>query len=460
MISQLILNQLCTNEEFTRRALPFLKDEYFERGDKLLFAVVSRFINKYNTVPTEAALKLELQKIPNVTNEIVESVSRAYRSEPVDIQWALDETEKFCQDRSIYLAIMESIQIIDGKHKELTNNAIPDILSKALAVSFDSNIGHDYIDASDSRYDFYHRVESRLPFDLDYFNKITKGGLPNKTLNIILAGTGVGKSLFMCHMAAASLTQGKNVLYITMEMAEERIAERIDANLMNIPIDQLEQLPKQVYDQKIQKIAQKNIGKLIIKEYPTGAAHVGHFRALLNELKLKKNFKPDVIFIDYLNICASSRIRGLGGSVNTYSYVKAIAEEMRGLAVEANVPLISATQTTRSGYSNTDVGLEDTSESFGLPATADFMFAVISTEELEKLGQVMVKQLKNRYNDPTSNKRFIIGIDRARMKLYDVEASAQTLIEDAAHVKQADDKPLNTFGHRERGSNFGDFSYE
>jgi replicative DNA helicase len=461
MINQLILNQLCTNEEFTRRALPFLKDEYFERGEKLLFAVVSRFIDKYNTIPTEAALKVELQKIPNVSNEIFELVDRAYKAEPVDIQWALDETEKFCQDRSIYLAIMESIQIIDGKHKELTNNAIPEILSKALGVSFDTNIGHDYIDNSDSRYDFYHKVEERLPFDLDYFNKITKGGLPNKTLNIILAGTGVGKSLFMCHMAAAALAQGKNALYITMEMSEERIAERIDANLMNIPIDQLEKLPKQVYDAKIQKIGQKNIGKLIIKEYPTGAAHVGHFRALLNELKLKKNFKPDVIFIDYLNICASSRIRGLGGSVNTYSYVKAIAEEMRGLAVEAGVPLVSATQTTRSGYSNTDVGLEDTSESFGLPATADFMFAVISTEELEKLGQVMVKQLKNRYNDPTSNKRFIIGIDRARMKLYDVEPSAQTLIDDAAHVgTKQDDKPLNTFGTREKPQSFGDFNYE
>lgn len=461
MISQLILNQLCTNEEFTRRALPFLKDEYFERGEKLLFAVVKHFIDKYNTIPTETALKLELQKIPNVSNEVLESVSRAYKADAVDIEWAIDETEKFCQDRSIYLAIMESIQIIDGKHKELTNNAIPDILSKALAVSFDANIGHDYIDNSDMRYDFYHRVEGRLPFDLDYFNKITKGGLPNKTLNIILAGTGVGKSLFMCHMAAAALTQGKNALYITMEMAEERIAERIDANLMNIPVDQLEALPKQVYDQKIQKIGQKNIGKLIIKEYPTGAAHVGHFRALLNELKLKKNFKPDIIFVDYLNICASSRVKGLGGSVNTYSLVKSIAEEMRGLAVEANVPIVSATQTTRSGYSNTDVGLEDTSESFGLPATADFMFAVISTEELEKLGQVMVKQLKNRYNDPTQNKRFIIGIDRSRMKLYDVEASAQTLIDDAAHVgTKTEDKPLNTFGNREKPQNFGDFSYD
>jgi archaellum biogenesis ATPase FlaH len=342
----------------------------------------------------------------------------------------------------------------------LTNNAIPDILSKALSVSFDTNIGHDYIDASDTRYDFYHRVESRLPFDLDFFNKITKGGLPNKTLNIILAGTGVGKSLFMCHMAGSSLVQGKNVLYITMEMAEERIAERIDANLMNIPIDQLEQLPKNVYDQKIQKIGQKNIGKLIIKEYPTGAAHVGHFRALVNELKLKKNFKPDIIFIDYLNICASSRIRGLGGSVNTYSYVKAIAEEMRGFAVENNCPIVSATQTTRSGYSSTDVGLEDTSESFGLPATADFMFAVISTEELEKLGQLMVKQLKNRYNDPTFHKRFIIGVDRARMKLYDVEPSAQTLIDDAAHVAvKQEDKPLNTFGTREK-ADFGGFKYD
>ena len=459
MISQLILNQLCTNEEFTRRALPFLKDEYFERGEKLLFAVINHFIDKYNKVPTEAALKIELQRIPNVTNDVMDIVDKAYKAEPVDIQWALDETEKFCQERSIYLAIMESIQIIDGKHKDLSNNAIPDILSKALSVSFDTNVGHDYIDASDARYDFYHRTESRLPFDLDYFNKITKGGLPNKTLNIILAGTGVGKSLFMCHMAGSSLVQGKNVLYITMEMAEERIAERIDANLMNIPIDQLEQLPKQVYDQKIQKIGQKNIGKLIIKEYPTGAAHVGHFRALLNELKLKQNFKPDIIFIDYLNICASSRIRGLGGSVNTYSYVKAIAEEMRGFAVENNCPVVSATQTTRSGFSNTDVGLEDTSESFGLPATADLMFAVISTEELEKLGQLMVKQLKNRYNDPTFHKRFIIGVDRSRMKLYDVEASAQTLISDAAHVKE-DDKPLNTFGDREGKKDFGGFKYD
>lgn len=460
MISQLILNQLCTNDEYVRRALPFLKDEYFERGEKLLFAVVSRFVSKYNTVPTESALKLELQKIPNVSNEIMDLVTKAYRSDSVDLQWVLDETEKFCQDRSIYLAIMESIQIIDGKHKELSNNAIPDILSKALSVSFDTNIGHDYIDASDSRYDFYHRKESRIPFDLDYFNKITKGGLPNKTLNIILAGTGVGKSLFMCHMAGAALTQGKNVLYITMEMAEERIAERIDANLMNIPIDQLEQLPKPVYDQKIQKIGQKNIGKLIIKEYPTGAAHVGHFRALLNELKLKKNFRPDIIFIDYLNICASSRVRGLGGSINTYSYVKAIAEEMRGLAVENNCPIVSATQTTRSGYSNTDVGLEDTSESFGLPATADFMFAVISTEELEKLGQLLVKQLKNRYNDPTFHKRFIVGVDRSRMKLYDVEASAQTLIDDAAHVpSKQDDKPLNSFGTREK-PDFNAFTFE
>ena len=460
MISQLILNQLCTSEEYVRRALPFLKDEYFEKSEKLLFAVISRFITKYNSVPTKEALKVELSKIPNISNDIIDLTNTLYESKEVDTQWAIDQTEKFCQDRAIYLAIMESIQIIDGKHKDLTNNAIPEILSKALSVGFDSNIGHDYIDNSDARYDFYHRVESRIPFDLDYFNKITKGGLPNKTLNIILAGTGVGKSLFMCHMAGSCLTQGKNVLYITMEMAEERIAERIDANLMNIPVDQLEQLPKQVYDSKIMKVAQKNIGKLIIKEYPTGAAHVGHFRSLLNELTLKKNFKPDIVFIDYLNICASARIKGLGGSINTYSYVKAIAEELRGLAVENNFPIVSATQTTRSGFSNTDVGLEDTSESFGLPATADFMFAVIANEELDKLGQVMVKQLKNRYNDPTINKRFIIGIDRSRMKLYDVEASAQTLISDGAHVPtKQDDKPLNTFGIREQ-KDFKEFTYE
>ena len=348
---------------------------------------------------------------------------------------------------------MESIQIIDGKGKDKGEGAIPEILSNALGVNFDPNIGHDYIDNSSDRFDFYNTTETRIPWDLDYFNKITKGGLPNKTLNIAMAGTGVGKSLFMCHCAAANLEIGKNVLYITMEMAEERIAERIDANLMDYPIQQLGTLPKNVFDSKIQNIAKASIGKLIVKEYPTGAAHTGHFRALLNELKLKKNFMPDIIYIDYLNICASSRVRGLGGSINTYSYVKSIAEELRGLAVEFNVPIVSATQTTRSGYSNTDVGLEDTSESFGLPATADLMFALISTEELEDLGQILVKQLKNRYNDPTKYKRFVVGIDRSRMKLYDVEESAQTdIISDLGP-----DKPINKFGEGEQSDPYAEF---
>jgi len=367
----------------------------------------------------------------------------------------IEETEKWCRDRAVYNAIMDSIQIIDGKSQDQTDGAIPEILSKALGVSFDQAIGHDYIDNSDDRFEFYNRTEERVPFDLDYFNKITKGGLPNKTLNICLAGTGVGKSLFMCHCAASVLQQGKNVLYITMEMAEEKIAERIDANLMDLPIQQLETLPKNVFDTKIQKIAQASIGKLIIKEYPTGSAHTGHFRALLNELKLKKNFKPDMIYIDYLNICSSSRMKGMGGSINSYTYIKAIAEEMRGLAVEFNVPILSATQTTRSGFSNTDVGLEDTSESFGLPATADLMFALISTEELEELGQLMVKQLKNRYNDPTTYKRFVIGVDRSRMKLYDVEESAQTdIMGDSSSIP---DKPIATWGDRENKDTFADF---
>jgi archaellum biogenesis ATPase FlaH len=348
---------------------------------------------------------------------------------------------------------MESIQIIDGKDKERSEGAIPEILSSALGTSFDQAIGHDYIDNSEDRFAFYNTKEDRISFDLDYFNKITKGGLPNKTLNIALAGTGVGKSLFMCHCAASVLSQGKNVLYITMEMAEERIAERIDANLMDLPVEQLQSLPKQVFDGKISKIAKGSIGKLIIKEYPTGAAHTGHFRALLNELKLKKNFRPDIIYVDYLNICASSRMRGLGGSINSYSYIKAIAEELRGLAVEFNVPIVSATQTTRSGFSNTDLGLEDTSESFGLPATADLMFALISTEELEDLGQMLVKQLKNRYNDPTKYRRFVIGVDRSRMKLYDVEESAQSDI----MSDMTPDKPINKFGERESNDSFADF---
>ena len=383
------------------------------------------------------------------TNLINEMKSKS----DVDTDYLIAESEKWCRDRAVYNAIMDSIQIIDGKNKDKTEGAIPEILSDALGVSFDQEIGHDYIDNSDDRFDFYNKTENRIPFDLDYFNKITKGGLPNKTLNIALAGTGVGKSLFMCHCAASVLEQGKNVLYITMEMAEERIAERIDANLMDLPIQQLESLPKNVFDNKIQKIATGTIGKLIVKEYPTGAAHVGHFRALLNELKLKKNFLPDIIYVDYLNICASSRMRGMGGSINSYTYIKAIAEEMRGLAVEFNVPIVSATQTTRSGFSNTDVGLEDTSESFGLPATADLMFALISTEELDELGQIMVKQLKNRYNDPTKYKRFVIGIDRSRMKLYDVEESAQSDI----MSEMIPDKPINKFGDREGSDPYADF---
>ena len=428
-IQQTILRNLLSNEDYLRKVIPFLKKEYFEAEHKVLFNEIVSFVNKYNKLPTKESITVDMTTAGTL-DTVSGLVDIVFTPEEVNEEWLLNSTEKWCQDRAIYLAIMESINVIDGKNQSLTKNAVPEILSDALAVSFDTNVGHDYIDNSDDRFDFYHRIEDRLPFDLENFQDITKGGIPNKTLNIALAGTGVGKSLFMCHVAASSLMQGKNVLYITLEMAEERIAERIDANLFNLPIDQLESLSKNMFDDKIAKIAKKNIGKLIVKEYPTGAAHASHFRALLNELKLKKQFEPDVIFIDYLNICASSRMKGLGGAINSYSYVKAIAEELRGLAVEFNVPVFSATQTTRSGYSNTDVGLEDTSESFGLPATADFMFALISTEELQRLGQMMVKQLKNRYNDPTYKKRFIIGVDRSRMRLFDVEESAQTLTDD------------------------------
>jgi replicative DNA helicase len=429
-----VLRNLLTNEDFTRRVIPYLKKEYFEDEHRAVFDTVLQYVGKYNKIPTGEALKIELDET-NVSADKYQAAAHLINDvvtpEPADMDWLLEKTEKWCQDRAVFLSIMKSIEIIDGK-SELTNNAIPEILSEALSVNFDQDIGHDYINNSDDRFDFYHKKEARLPFDLDLFNQITKGGLPNKTLNIALAGTGVGKSLFMCHVGAAALTEGKNVLYITMEMAEERIAERIDANLMNMPIDQLDKIDKSTFDNKIANIAKKTIGKLIVKEYPTGSAHTGHFRALLKELKLKKSFEPDIIFIDYLNICSSARMKGLSGSVNTYSLIKSIAEEIRGLAVEFDVPIMSATQTTRSGYSNTDVGLEDTSESFGLPATADLMFALISNEELEGLGQIMVKQLKNRYNDPTTNKRFVIGVDRARMRLYDVEASAQNLIADSA----------------------------
>ena len=448
-----ILRNLIQDEQYTRQVIPFLKKDYFSEPHQVVFDQIAMFVTKYNTLPTREAFFIELDKadLRGDPTDISNVAIDIFEKEPVDNAWLMENTEKWCQDRAIHKAIMESISIIDGKHKDLTKNALPDILSDALSVSFDRNVGHDYVDNFEERYEFYHTEESRLPFDLDYFNKITKGGLPNKTLNIALAGTGVGKSLFMCHCAGNSLIQGKNVLYITMEMAEERIAERIDANLMNIAIDQLENLPKQTFEDKVRKIAQKTQGKLIVKEYPTASAHAGHFRALLNELKLKKNFQPDIIFIDYLNICASSRMK-MGGSVNSYTLIKSIAEELRGLAVEQDVPIVSATQTTRSGYSNTDVGLEDTSESFGLPATADFMFALISTEELENLGQIMVKQLKNRYNDPGLHKRFVIGVDRSKMKLYDVEESAQ---QDIVKEPSVVDKPLNTFGNRD--TNFGEF---
>ena len=416
-----------------RKVLPFVKNEYFEGVYRQLFKEVGKFVSKYNRLPTQESFKVELDD-SEFSDEhyrhAVEILPEIFKTEEIDYDWLIDKTEKWCQDRALHNAVMESISIIDGKHQSLTKNALPEILSDALAVNFDANIGHDYIENFSERFEFYHKDEERIAFDLDYFNKITKGGLPNKTLNIALAGTGVGKSLFMCHVAAAALTEGKNVLYITMEMAEERIAERIDANLLNIPIDQLEKLSKDMFSQKVSQLAKQTNGRLIIKEYPTGQAHSGHFRALLNELKLKKKFEPDIIFIDYLNICASSRMKGMGGAINSYTYVKAIAEELRGLAVEFDVPLISATQTTRSGYSNSDVGLEDTSESFGLPATADLMFALVSTEELEQQGQIMVKQLKNRYNDPTYKKRFVLGIDRAKMRLFDVDDNQQTLTDD------------------------------
>jgi archaellum biogenesis ATPase FlaH len=416
-----------------RRVLPFIKPEYFEGVYQKLFKEVAKYVAKYNRLPTAESFKIELDD-SNLTEEqyrhAVEIIPEIFKKDEVDDEWLYDKTEKWCQDRALFNAVMESISIIDGKHATLTKNALPDILTKALGVSFDTNIGHDYIEDVESRYEFYHNQEERIEFDLHLFNEITKGGIPNKTLNIALAGTGVGKSLFMCHVAASVLSLGKNVLYITMEMAEERIAERIDANLLNIPIDQMGNITKQQLTDKVNRLKTKTNGKLIIKEYPTGAANSNHFRALLNELKLKKSFEPDMIFIDYLNICASSRMKTMGGSINSYTYIKAIAEELRGLAVEFDVPVVSATQTTRSGYTNSDPGLEDTSESFGLPATADLMFALVSSEELEQQGQIMVKQLKNRYNDPNKHKRFILNIDKSRMRLFDAEGSDQDLVQD------------------------------
>ena len=417
------------NEDYTRSVIPHIKLKYFEEPYRAVFNEIVSFVNKFSKLPSADALNIELRNNPKVGSDslaLIPEISVQKGEETVE--WLIEHTEKWCQDRAIYLAIMDSINIIEGKHETLDKNALPEVLSEALSVNFDLRVGHDYVDDSDARYEFYHRAEEHLPFDLVKFNEITKGGLVNKSLNVALAGTGVGKSLFMCHVAAGALTQFKNVLYITMEMAEERIAERIDANLMNVPLDQLENLSKDMFDKKMHKLTDKGVGKLIVKEYPTGAASSIHFKALLKELKIKRNFKPDLICIDYLNICASSRMKALGGAINSYTYVKAIAEELRGLAVEYNLPIVTATQTTRSGFASSDIGLEDTSESFGLPATADLMFAIISTDELEDLNQLMIKQLKNRYNDPTGkNKKFVVGVDRAKMRLYDVEDTAQTL---------------------------------
>tara|TARA_B100000927_G_scaffold241133_1_gene202554 strand:+ start:1051 stop:2427 length:1377 start_codon:yes stop_codon:yes gene_type:complete len=433
-VENLVIKNLLLDEEYVRKAMPFIKAEYFsEILEKNLFNVINKYFTDYSALPTKEALEIEIGQLGNISDEQHRQTIQYIRDiddEKSEYEWILDTTEKWCKERAVYLALMESIKIAEGNDEKRATGAIPSILSDALAVSFDNHIGHDYLQDYEERYEFYHQTEEKIPFDLEFFNRITKGGLPNKTLNIALAGTGVGKSLFMCHVASSVLLQSKNVLYITLEMAEEKIAERIDANLLSVDIQQLDQLPKMMFESKVNKIAKKTQGQLIVKEYPTASASVGHFRALLNDLALKKAFKPDIIFIDYLNICASSRYSKLG-NVNSYSYIKAIAEELRGLAVEANVPIVSATQTTRSGYGSSDVDLTDTSESFGLPATADLMFALISTEELEDINQIMVKQLKNRYNDPTLNKRFVVGIDRAKMRLYDVEQSAQNDIVDA-----------------------------
>jgi replicative DNA helicase len=450
-IETTILRNLIFNEDYSRKVIPFIQPEYFEsKSEKVIFEEITKFIVKYGSAITIEALNIEVENRTDLNeNEIreVRDINKSLNDSHVEKNWLLDTTEKWCRDRAIYLALMESIHIADGNNEKKNRDAIPSILSDALAVSFDNNIGHDYLQNYEERYEFYHRKEDKIEFDLEYFNKITKGGLPNKTLNIALAGTGVGKSLFMCHIASSALLQGRNVLYITLEMAEERIAERIDANLLNVPIQQLVDLPRSAFEKKVTGIAKKTQGSLVIKEYPTASAHSGHFKALLNELALKKSFRPDIIFIDYLNICSSSRFKS-GSNINSYTLVKSIAEELRGLAVEFNVPIVSATQTTRSGFGSSDVELTDTSESFGLPATADLMFALISTEELEGLGQIMVKQLKNRYNDPTIFKRFVVGIDRAKMRLYDCEQSAQKDILDSGQEEEynyEDTKPKKSF---------------
>ncbi|PHS22171.1 MAG: DNA primase [Robiginitomaculum sp.] len=458
MIEDTILAGLVHNDEYARKVIPFLKEEYFDDfNEKEVFNQIQKYITKYNGLPTAEALGIAIGKIDTLNDDqytgMIALVNNLKYDSKTDIDWIVDETEKFCQDRSIYNAVRQAILVLDGKVKDRDRGSIPDLLSTALGVSFDSNIGHDFIEDSLSRYDFYHHLEERVPFDLEYFNRITKGGLPNKSLSVCLAGTGVGKTMFMTHCAAANLMQGKRVLYITNEMAEERIAERIDANLMDITIDELGQIPKQDFISRMDRIKARTTGNLLIKEYPTASAGAAHFRHLLNELKLKKKFKPDIIYIDYLNICVSSRLK-MGSNVNSYTYIKAIAEELRGLAVEFKLPIMTATQTTRSGFSNSDVGLEDTSESFGLPATADFMFALVSTEELEELGQLMVKQLKNRWGAIDNPRRFVIGVERAKMKLYDTEQTSQDdLMEDKSVMddtkfgeRQYEDERKGVFG--------------
>ena len=447
----LILRNFLHNEKYTRKVIPFVKAEYFEdTNQKIVFEEILNFVQEYNQLVTKEILCIEVEKRKDINEDSFKEITHligCLDDVPIEFDWLVDTTEKWCRDRAIYLALMESIHIADGNDEKKNRDSIPTILSDALAVSFDTHVGHDYLLDYEKRYESYHRKEEKIEFDLEYFNKVTKGGLPNKTLNIALAGTGVGKSLFMCHVASSALLQGRNVLYITLEMAEERIAERIDANLLNVPIQDIAELPKSMFETKVNNLAKKTQGTLIIKEYPTASAHAGHFKSLLNELALKKSFRPDIIFIDYLNICSSSRFRG-GSNVNSYTLVKSIAEELRGLAVEFNVPIVSATQTTRSGYGSSDVELTDTSESFGLPATADLMFALISTEELEGLGQILVKQLKNRYNDPTIFKRFVVGIDRAKMRLYDVEQDAQNDILDNGKEEEYDNeekKPKKSF---------------
>ncbi len=440
-IERTALTQLVTNEQYARKVLPFMKGDYFsDKTERTVFEEITKFVDKYNKIPTQTSLEIEVSGRKDLNEEEfkkVVAVIQTLESTDVDFDWLVNTTEQFCKDKAVYNAIVEGISIIDGKDKHRGPDAIPNILTDALAVGFDNRVGHDYLVDADDRFDFYHTVEEKIPFDLEFFNRITKGGLPPKTLNIALAGTGVGKSLFMCHMAANCLSMGKNVLYITLEMAEERIAERIDANLMNISMEDLHDLPKSMYDNKIAKIIKSTSGKLIVKEYPTASAHTGHFRGLIKELAIKKSLKPDIVFVDYLNICASTRYKGQS-NVNSYMYIKAIAEELRGLAVEINVPIMSATQTTRSGFTNSDIGLEDTSESFGLPATADLMFALISNEELDELNQIAVKQLKNRYNDLTVNKRFVIGIDRAKMQLFDIKPEEQDDLVDTNQTEFAE----------------------